>query len=141
MKFDRTERYLIGLPSIPASAFVSLAIAEVESAWESVKCGTGLVEDVLLTRSANIHKFGKLLENMNANDEYFDIFKLVPNAKSDDTVLLIWDDWLDVDRAKFQDVEKEFHNLWFPSADDLDIVEINGAWGVLIDHNGKIKII
>jgi hypothetical protein len=68
----------------------------------------------------------------------FDGFKL--NAADDDLVFLLWDDWNDIDTTRFGILNDEFQRLWFPVADDLDIIDANGRWAILITHYGLAKV-
>jgi hypothetical protein len=71
----------------------------------------------------------------------FDIFNFIDDISLDDNVLLVWDDWVDVDKTSVRVLMAEFSNLWFPVADDLNIFDTEGRWVVCIDHNGYVSVL
>lgn len=56
-----------------------------------------------------------------------------------DEVMVNWYQFDDVDKMKLDDIEKHFHDLWYPDVDDIDIIHPNFLWIVSIDHSGDIK--
>lgn len=55
---------------------------------------------------------------------------------SEGFVLLNWGRWDDVDTMRLGDVVKHFSNLWYPKADDVDILDEDLKWLVSVDHDG-----
>jgi hypothetical protein len=43
-----------------------------------------------------------------------------------------------VDELKFDDLCEVFDDLWYPSSDDLDILNPNINWVVSIEHFGQL---
>jgi hypothetical protein len=53
-------------------------------------------------------------------------------------VLLNWGHWEEMDRMNCGVVVEHFDFLWYPKADDLDILDEELRWIVSVDHDGWI---
>jgi hypothetical protein len=135
---DRIDRYMAGNPIISQTKFASCSIREIEWHWHRLESNLCLDISQFIGRTNAIHSLASMVPNICATDKQFNLLDIVHSAKRTDEVLLVWDDWQEVDVSEFRFVCQEFDNLWFQTTDDLDIIDINGQWGILIDHNGLI---
>ena len=56
-------------------------------------------------------------------------------------VLLNWYRFDEIDLMNFDDVADFFRDIWYPSSDDLDIVDPDARWVVSIDHHGAVRVV
>jgi hypothetical protein len=80
------------------------------------------------------------LENINANDEFhlmkvFEKLNINPSLKT----YINWYQFRDIDLIKTIDLDKYFYDIWFPSADDIDIFDENLNWIISIRHDGVVS--
>jgi hypothetical protein len=46
-----------------------------------------------------------------------------------------------VDKMKTVDFIKYFEYIWYPSSDDIDVIDENLNWIMLIDHEGGVRLL
>ncbi len=138
MNDDRIERYVSG--AFPVERIIKLSAGEIAQSL-------GKIQSKLNCNGLSINQFMKkirhesrLLSRVNADDELFDISKLGLNILLDENVILVWDDWIEVDITLFEVFSVDFKNLWFPVADDLDVYDEKGRWILMVDHNGEVRL-
>lgn len=56
-------------------------------------------------------------------------------------VYLNWYRYDDIDQISFDELNKYFFDIWYPSSDDLDIFDESLDWILSISHNGEAKLI
>jgi hypothetical protein len=61
--------------------------------------------------------------------------ELVPKDK----IYINWYQFDDIDIMNFNDFNKYFEHIWFPSADDIEIFDSTYDWILFISHNGSIS--
>lgn len=83
-----------------------------------------------------------ILEKVDAKDN----FHLMLALKNLDIIFssniyINWYQFRDIDLIKINDLDKYFYDIWFPSADDIDIFDENLNWIVSIRHDGVVSYI
>lgn len=73
-------------------------------------------------------------ENFNLTG-LFQFLELVTTEK----VFINWYRFDDIDEFYTKDVATYFEDIWFPSADDIDIFDNTFSWIVSIRHDGNVK--
>ncbi len=63
------------------------------------------------------------------------------NLSRPETVYLNWYRFDDIDSLKTVDFESHFPDIWYPSADDLDVFDDSLEWVLTITHNGLMRLI
>jgi hypothetical protein len=84
------------------------------------------------------------LDGVDASEDGFQIGLLLERevgAVLDNTVLINWYRFDDVDSMKVADLDRYFDDVWYPSSDDIDLVEPSGAWVISIAHHGEISVL
>lgn len=56
-------------------------------------------------------------------------------------IYINWHRFNDIDQFNLIDLDKYFHDIWFPSADDIDLFDDSLDWIVSIRHDGCISYI
>lgn len=64
------------------------------------------------------------------------VSQLAPGLEG--AVLLNWVHWDEVDRMACRDAIDHFEDVWYPKADDIDILDESFRWIVSVDHDGWI---
>lgn len=54
-------------------------------------------------------------------------------------VYVNWDDFREVDEIGFDDITNYFSDIWYPSSDDIEIIDKDLKWIVSIDHMGGVS--
>lgn len=63
------------------------------------------------------------------------------NIRPNDTVYINWYRFDDIDSMKYIDLTKYFHEIWYPSSDDIDIFDDSLSWIVSIRHDGTVSLV
>lgn len=77
---------------------------------------------------------------INAEDENFKFFDVLKNLqiKAENHLYINWDNFQMIDEFRSEDFYKYFDDIWFPSADDIDIFDSQINWIISIRHDGAI---
>jgi hypothetical protein len=83
------------------------------------------------------------IESENADSDSFDLRRVFEKLqiKPLDEVFINWYRFDQMDSISFDDLAKYFDDIWYPSADDIDIVDSSLEWILQIDHDGYIKVL
>ena len=66
----------------------------------------------------------------------FDDLRIVPESN----VFLNWYRFDDVDEIAFDDLADYFEDIWYPSSDDIDILDASYRWMLSVSHGGQASI-
>lgn len=84
-----------------------------------------------------------IVEAVNAEDISFDlyyVFKQVQIAPLD-MIFINWYRYDRIDTMLFSDLAKYFDDIWYPSADDIDIFDSSLGWILSIEHEGHVWLL
>jgi hypothetical protein len=56
------------------------------------------------------------------------------------TVYVGWGPLSDIDRFQIEDLVRYFYDVWYPSADDIDIFDETCEWIVIVRHYGSVHV-
>jgi hypothetical protein len=75
-----------------------------------------------------------------AEADTFDIVRLLQRLQLEmsETVLLNWHQYDDVDEMRAEDLRRHFDDIWYPSSDDLDIIDAGLGWIISVRHDGVV---
>ena len=86
-----------------------------------------------------IRQKATVVPGVDANTEAFNLKQLpIPLH---DSVYLNWKRFDSVDCMRVEDVNRWFEYLWYPAADDLDIVDSRFEWIVSVAHSGEVYLV
>jgi len=60
------------------------------------------------------------------------------NIEPDDDVYLNWYRFDDIDQIGTSGLDQYFHDIWYPSSDDIDIFDQHLSWIISIRHDGVL---
>lgn len=76
------------------------------------------------------------------SDDNFRLLKLFQelqlNARS---VYVNWSSFDDMDEMSAKDLSDDFHDLWYPSSDDVEIFDRSMDWILLVRHYDVVQIV
>jgi hypothetical protein len=81
------------------------------------------------------------LEGLNADDKGFDLRLVLGRLRATDRVFLNWHHFDDLNEVRVEDLRNYFEYLWYPSSDDLEILDPELGWILSIDHSGNILLL
>ncbi len=55
-------------------------------------------------------------------------------------VYVNWHRYDDIDRMRLADLARNFDDVWYPSSDDLDILDETLTWILSVSHEGTVKL-
>ncbi len=92
----------------------------------------------LLKLVEKINTIALIVDGVSSSDDSFSLLDLLRdhNIQPNSCVYLNWYRYDDVDRFKVNDLEKHFNDIWYPSADDIDIFDETFSWILSIRHDG-----
>ncbi len=82
------------------------------------------------------------VEGFNAEDEGFSLSELLESLqlKMPELIYLNWHRFDDIDEVKTDDLIGMFDHVWYPAADDLDLVDQELRWLLSIHHSGALRV-
>lgn len=95
---------------------------------------------------SNLESELMLLQSFYEDSNALDEFKLMDTLAKLEinpliNVYINWYRFKDIDELNLNDLDKYFYDIWFPSADDIDIFDENLNWILSIRHDGCITFI
>ena len=86
-----------------------------------------------------IDKFSKL-DGFNADEENFDLKALFSklNITAPNEICINFNKFESIDILRFDDLDKFFSDIWYPSLDDIEIFDINLSFIISVRHYGDI---
>ena len=123
---------------------------ETLSDSELLKVREVLTEKLSLDKSCDpihlvqcVSSIGIVLENVNALNCSISLTQIFHSEgiRTNETVLVNWYQFDDIDRIRIKDFDKYFNDLWYPSADDIEIFDNTLSWMLSISHSGVVKLI
>lgn len=90
-----------------------------------------------------ISKRSYLLQGFNAEDTEFDLYKLFAKLHLlfPEKIYLNWYQFEELDEISTVDLVNKFHDIWYPSSDDLDLVDPQAQWVISIHHTGAVTLL
>ena len=98
-------------------------------------------EPITLLRLLN--QMAEPIEGVDADDNKFDLGLLFESLKleAQNVVLLNWHRFNRIDEMRAPDLCKHFSNIWYPSSEDLDVIEPKMRWVLRIAHHGAVSVV
>jgi hypothetical protein len=94
--------------------------------------GLGLLED--------LKEIANFVDSVRASDEGFVLKDLLGDLGLESTEVLVnWDILEHIDRFRLDDLSNHFDDIWYPSSDDIELIDPLFRWVVMIDHEGFIS--
>ncbi len=128
---DRNFPWFRALERAEARALVVKLAAKLGS----VADGRVIVQEVL--------QRSRRLANFNADDDGFDpkrVFELV-SIEPTDRVFINWYHFDEIDEMNVEDLNAHFSDIWYPTVDDIDIVDETLSWVVSIGHESDVRVL
>ena len=84
-----------------------------------------------------------IVPDVDATNPAFSLDELLrdENIVPKEFVLINWYRFDTLDRIRLDDLVRYFHEIWYPSSDDIDILDESVDWVVSVRHDGTIKVI
>ena len=84
---------------------------------------------------------GVVVANANAEGANFDLLKLLQQLDLPvaNTIFLNWRLFDDVDEIRTTDLIQHFNDIWYPSLDDLDLIDVRVRWLISVHHHGGVQ--
>lgn len=91
----------------------------------------------------DLSKMQIFFDKLNAEDENFNFLNLIKelNLKEDNNIYVTWNSFVDIDKFSIKDFCKYFDDIWYPVADDIDVLNQDLSWIISIRHDGGIYYI
>lgn len=92
-----------------------------------------------------LNKIAGLLAVVEEADACKDSFDLNQVLKSKgvfpkDLVYINWHRFDDIDRMRIVDLKLRFTDIWYPSADDIEVFDDAFSWILSITHDGSVRL-
>jgi hypothetical protein len=121
--------------------FRSLNKAEADRVFRLLKQRMGLPEGTEAIAVAEAVRAKSVrVEGFDPTDDAFDLRAVLKSLRFDtaDDVLLNWYRFDRIDELRADDLCTRFADIWYPSTDDLDVLDPDMRWLLLIEHDGRI---
>jgi hypothetical protein len=121
-------------------SFRSLSGLESAQLRETLARRFGVSPGDLLGLTTTVVREARTLVAQNASESTFDLVRLLKKlgVPPESEVLLNWYRFDDVDAMRAQDLADHFDHLWYPGADDLELLDRSGSWLVSVAHDGTV---
>ena len=124
--------------------FRHLADVEAASIAEGLRKRLDIPADATPTDMLReIDRRSVFIPDVDATDERFDLSRLMDRLNLDmpEVVYLNWYHFDDVDEMSTRDLSLHFSDIWYPSADDLEVIDPRTQWVMSIHHAGMITVL
>ena len=142
MEHFKIEHFERGNPGKSFPKFEPLDKSEVTRIRKELASKVNLEETIApLTLIKHLLSLSEPVEGLDATSEGFDLLStlktlgLHPNR----WVYINWDRFETIDRMDPMDLSTHFHDIRYPSADDIELFDDTLSWILLIDHSGAIR--
>lgn len=80
---------------------------------------------------------------IDAEDDAFDLRRVLVTHRIPPpvNVLINWNHFEHVDRMRLDDLCRFFDDVWYPSADDIEIFDESCDWCVMVRHFGAVGVV
>jgi hypothetical protein len=84
-----------------------------------------------------------VLHNVNAEDVDFNMVSIVERLGITplEKIYINWGKFEEIDQMSFIEFSAHFDDIWYPSADDIDLFDNSFSWIVSITHYGAVKYV
>jgi hypothetical protein len=87
------------------------------------------------------HRAGDV-PDVRPSEETFNLAKLCSQLQLDaSTIYINWSSFDDIDEMPLQAFSNNFHDLWYPSSDDIEIFDRGQKWVLLVRHFDVAQIV
>jgi hypothetical protein len=124
--------------------YTSMEKHDVVKLKEKIAVMLGLTVAVSsVTLCVHIYESSDLLPNVNAMDDSFCLQSVFDKLSIDpsDVIYVDWDGFKDVDIFATTDLTTVFSDIWYPSSDDIFLIDPLVNWIVTVDHEGLVKFL
>ena len=128
---------------LPFPSFEHLNDEQCLSVQAALRAHLGLsTQSDLLELVLELERQSVFVPGENADDEAFDLTRLFERIRirPSSSVLINWYRFDDIDRMLTTDVERYLLDLWYPGAEDIDILDNEVGWVISICHHGAVYI-
>ena len=142
MEQFKIEHFERDNPGEPFPGFATLPPIEVLRIRQELARMVGIDQSVEALALLNaLVDASHLVEDFDAASEGFQLSALVDHLdlKPDRNIYLNWDRLLTVDRMEFKDFSEYFDEIWYPSADDIEVFDDTMSWVLFIHHSGTLR--
>jgi len=56
-------------------------------------------------------------------------------------ILINWRAFTNIDRMGLAELDEFWEYIWYPSSDDIDVIDSECRWMITIDHDGKVGML
>jgi hypothetical protein len=90
-----------------------------------------------------IHSRSLLVSDADAQSDGFDLGRVLRECDCDVSGLVCvnWHHLDDVDEMSTRDVIVHFSDIWYPSSDDVELIDTKLRWVLCIHHSGLIRVL
>jgi hypothetical protein len=140
----KLEHFYRNHPGRAFPAHSTLSVAESEVLRERLKTRCGLprnASDLELTK--RLVASATVLTNADPQGPDFDLATLLRqlNIRPGEEVLINWHRFDAVDRMQLTDLSTYFGDIWYPDADDLEILDDSCSWILVVPHSGNARLV
>jgi hypothetical protein len=97
-----------------------------------------------LTLARAISSRAQPLQGLDASSEGFDLGRVLTErlgVSTRDELFLHWRGFEELDRVLAGELVEFFMDIWYPAADDLDLIGARGDWVLSIAHHGGVGLL
>lgn len=79
--------------------------------------------------------------NVQPSDESFSPTSLLLRLQSEPQVFINWNRFEDIDEMAATDFSSSFHDLWYPSSDDIEVFDKTFTWVIMVRHFDAVQTV
>jgi hypothetical protein len=139
----KIENYLKASPGAVFPEYRPLSAASAAILRDSLKRRFNIATDAdPLTVARELDALGVVWAGFNAQDETFRVSKVLASARiaAREHAYVNWYRYDNIDKIRFDDLDRSLVDLWYPGADDIDIFDDSLGWVLSIAHHGSVKL-
>jgi hypothetical protein len=130
-------------PETSFPAYRELPLHECMAITDSISKKHNIRASTPLEFLEMLNKRQKDVESENADCASFNLRSVLTKLHIQPLDMVFINRWRfdQIDSMSFDDVSKYFDDIWYPSADDIDIFDSSFEWILSIDHAGYLKLL
>lgn len=96
-----------------------------------------------MTLVNTVDRLGEVCEGFNTEDDLFSLRAVLSSLEIElpEYVFINWYRYDCIDKITLSDLADNFHDIWYPDVDDIDIFDESFTWLLSVAHYGRIKIL
>jgi hypothetical protein len=136
----KIDNFVASHPNLSFPKFRPLAAEECESLRTNLANKLGIPPTSSgLEVLKSLESFARKVPNVQPSDDNFSPTSLLLRVQSEPQVFINWSRFEHIDEMSAADFGSSFHDLWYPSSDDIEVFDKTLKWILMVRHYDAVE--